>query len=57
MSEPSEGMGTRLQFDNDRVRVWDLALGPGESLETHIHRRLRTRVREFPALRPRPEPR
>jgi len=25
-------------FENDRVRVWDLALAPGESLEKHIHR-------------------
>jgi len=38
MSEPTERVGTRLLFENDRVRVWDLALGPGESLETHIHR-------------------
>jgi mannose-6-phosphate isomerase-like protein (cupin superfamily) len=25
-------------FENERVRVWDLALQPGESLEKHIHR-------------------
>jgi redox-sensitive bicupin YhaK (pirin superfamily) len=35
--EPSENIGTRLMFENDRVRVWDLALAPGESLPKHIH--------------------
>jgi hypothetical protein len=38
MTEPTENVGTRLLFENDRVRVWDLALAPGESLEKHIHR-------------------
>jgi hypothetical protein len=38
MSEPTERVGTRLLYENDRVRVWDLALAPGESLEKHIHR-------------------
>jgi hypothetical protein len=38
MTEPTESVGTRLLFENDRVRVWDLSLAPGESLETHIHR-------------------
>ncbi len=37
-SEPSEQVGTRLLFENARIRVWDLALAPGESLPTHIHR-------------------
>lgn len=37
-TEPSEQVGTRLMFENDRVRVWDLALAPGESLAKHIHR-------------------
>jgi beta-alanine degradation protein BauB len=36
--EPSENVGTRLIFENERVRVWDLALQPGEALEKHIHR-------------------
>lgn len=31
-------VGTRLLFENDRVRVWDLALAPGEWLESHLHR-------------------
>ena len=37
-TEPTEQVGTRLLFENERVRVWDLALAPGESLEKHIHR-------------------
>lgn len=36
--EISENVGTKLLFENDRVRVWDLALTPGESLPKHIHR-------------------
>src|SRR5947209_7095973 len=35
---PTELVGTKLMFENDRVRVWDLALDVGETLETHIHR-------------------
>jgi hypothetical protein len=35
---PTEQVGTRLMFEDERVRVWDLALAPGESLEKHIHR-------------------
>ena len=35
--EPSENVGTTLLFENDRVRVWDLALQPGEHLEKHVH--------------------
>lgn len=37
-TEPTEQVGTQLMFENDRVRVWDLALAPGESLAKHIHR-------------------
>jgi hypothetical protein len=36
--EATEQVGTRLLFENERIRVWDLALAPGESLEKHIHR-------------------
>ncbi|HEY0072597.1 MAG TPA: hypothetical protein VGB77_00730 [Abditibacteriaceae bacterium] len=36
--EPSENVGTKLLFENERVRVWDLALQPGEAVEKHIHR-------------------
>jgi hypothetical protein len=38
MNESTERVGTRLMFENDRVRVWDFALAPGESLEKHVHR-------------------
>ena len=30
-------IGTRLLFENDRVRVWDLQLAPGESTGVHRH--------------------
>ena len=36
--EPTENVGTHLLFENERVRVWDLALAPGESVGKHIHR-------------------
>ena len=35
--DPSDQVGTRLMFENERVRVWDLALAPGEALEAHVH--------------------
>lgn len=37
-TEPIAQVGTTLAFENDKVRVWDLALKPGESLPKHIHR-------------------
>ena len=37
-SDMSEQVGTRLLFENERVRVWDLSLEPGESFGTHLHR-------------------
>ena len=33
----NSGVGTRLLFENDRVRVWDLTLAPGETLPLHRH--------------------
>lgn len=33
----SENIGTKLLFENDRVRVWDLSLAPGESTGRHRH--------------------
>jgi quercetin dioxygenase-like cupin family protein len=33
----SQDVGTRLLFENDRVRVWDLRLAPGESTGLHRH--------------------
>ncbi len=38
-TEPTERVGTQLMFENDRVRVWDLNLVPGASLDKHIHHR------------------
>ncbi len=37
MSKISQQVGTKLLFENDRVRVWDLALAPGESTGVHRH--------------------
>lgn len=33
----SPSVGTRLLFENERVRVWDLCLQPGESTGLHRH--------------------
>ena len=30
-------VGTRLIFENDRVRVWEMRLGPGEDSAIHKH--------------------
>ena len=38
MADTSDQVGTRLLFENDRVRIWDLSLEPGESLEKHVHK-------------------
>ncbi len=35
----SPKVGTRLLFENERVRVWDLQLAPGESTGVHRHER------------------
>jgi quercetin dioxygenase-like cupin family protein len=37
MGEISEKVGSKLLFENDRVRVWDLTLAPGESTGKHRH--------------------
>ena len=37
MSQVSRRVGTKLLFENDRVRVWDLSLAPGESTGLHRH--------------------
>ena len=36
-SQPSSEVGTKLLFENDAVRVWDLRLAPGESTPVHRH--------------------
>ena len=33
----SPNVGTRLLFENELVRVWDLRLEPGESTGPHLH--------------------
>jgi beta-alanine degradation protein BauB len=33
----STNVGTELLFENDRVRVWQMLLAPGESSEMHRH--------------------
>lgn len=35
--EISNAIGTRLLFENERVRVWEQALAPGESFPRHRH--------------------
>jgi len=35
---PSDAVGTHRLFENDRVRVWDLRLKPGDRLGRHIHK-------------------
>ena len=37
MHSVSTRVGTELLFENDRVRVWHMVLGPGESSEMHRH--------------------
>lgn len=33
----SHDVGTKLLFENDRVRVWEMVLAPGEASARHIH--------------------
>jgi hypothetical protein len=35
---PSAKVGSKVLFENERVRVWDLCLAPGESTGLHAHR-------------------
>lgn len=35
--EPSPDIGTTLLFENDRLRVWELVLEPGQSSGIHRH--------------------
>lgn len=34
----SDAVGTRVMFENERVRVWDQVIEPGATLEKHAHR-------------------
>lgn len=36
-TQTSGNVGSRLLFENDRVRVWDLRLEPGQSTGFHRH--------------------
>lgn len=35
--EPNTAVGTRLLLENDRVRIWELSLEPGERAPFHWH--------------------
>ena len=38
MSETAYGpVGTRVVFENEQVRVWEIELAPGETLPMHFH--------------------
>ena len=30
-------VGTKLIFENERVRIWEFTLAPGESIDAHTH--------------------
>jgi beta-alanine degradation protein BauB len=36
-SEITTSIGTELLFENDRIRVWDMVLQPGEESPHHLH--------------------
>jgi len=35
--EPNVAVGTRLLLENERVKVWEIVLGPGERAPFHWH--------------------
>ena len=37
MQSVSNSVGTKLLFENDRIRVWEMRLEPGQSCELHQH--------------------
>jgi mannose-6-phosphate isomerase-like protein (cupin superfamily) len=37
VSELTTNIGTELLFENDRVRVWEMILQPGEESPLHMH--------------------
>ena len=37
MSEVTTSIGTELLFENDRIRVWDMTLQPGQESPLHRH--------------------
>ena len=36
-SEPFGNVGTRLLLENDRVKIWEMVLEPGEASDLHQH--------------------
>ena len=36
-AEANRDVGTRLLLENERVRIWDLDLGPGDRVPFHCH--------------------
>jgi len=39
MGEVSEQLGARILFENERLRVWDDRVAPGETQHLHVHQR------------------
>ena len=37
MTAPPGSVGTKLLYENDRVKVWEFALDPGEAIPMHTH--------------------
>lgn len=37
LEDPTEKVGTRLLLENDRVKVWEIVLAPGERAPFHRH--------------------
>jgi quercetin dioxygenase-like cupin family protein len=37
MSEPLGDVGTRLLVENERVKIWEMDLAPGEASDLHRH--------------------
>ena len=37
-SEPTADVASRLLFENDRVKIWEMRLAPGEEGPLHQHR-------------------
>ncbi|MBK5567084.1 hypothetical protein [Ensifer sp. SSB1] len=36
-AKPSSNVGTKVLFENDKIRIWDFQLEPGQSTELHRH--------------------
>ncbi len=35
--DPIGGVGSRILFEDDNVRIWDMKLEPGEASDLHVH--------------------